>query len=52
MTSVEPTSDGDVRRTIDREAELLSSAVNLVASGGAASATVGGLRLAEAAVDL
>ena len=52
MTSVEHTSDGDVRRTIDREAELLSSAVNLVASGGAASATVGGLRLAEAAMDI
>ena len=39
-----------VKATIDREAELLASAVRLVASGGAQRTTVGGLRLSEAAI--
>lgn len=39
-----------VKATIDREAELLESAVRLVASGGARRSTVGGLRLSEAAI--
>jgi hypothetical protein len=38
----------EVERTLDREVELLMSAVLLVASGGAPSTTVAGLRLAEA----
>ena len=40
----------EVRAIIDREAELLASAVRLVASGGARRTTVGGLRLSEAAI--
>lgn len=52
MRSIEPGADADVERTIDREVELLTSAVNLVASGGARSATVAGLRLADAAMDI
>ncbi len=39
-----------VKATIDREVELLASAVRLVASGGARRTTVGGLRLSEAAI--
>lgn len=50
MRSIEPGADAEVERTIDREVELLTSAVNLVASGGAPSATVAGLRLGEAAM--
>jgi hypothetical protein len=52
MRSIGPGADFDVERTIDREVELLTSAVNLVASGGARSATVAGLQLAEAAMDI
>ena len=47
MTDLDPTSDREVRRTIDRETALLESAIDLVASGGAPSATISGLRLAE-----
>jgi hypothetical protein len=39
---------GEVQRTIDREVDLLSSAIYLVASGVAPSATVAGLKLGEA----
>jgi hypothetical protein len=42
----------DVRRAIDREVELVLSAVNLVASGGAPSAMVVGLRLTDAVVEI
>ena len=42
----------DVRRTIDREVELVMSAVNLVASGGAPSASVIGLRLTDAVIEI
>jgi hypothetical protein len=42
----------DVRRTIDREVDILLSAVALVAAGGAPSTTVAGLRLTEAVVDI
>ena len=52
MEIVGPGATTDVQQTIDREAELLTSAINLVASGGARSATVAGLRLAEAAMDI
>lgn len=38
----------EVQRTIDREADLLMGAILLVASGGARSTTVAGLRLGEA----
>jgi hypothetical protein len=40
----------EVERTLDREVELLMSAVLMVASGGSRSTTVAGLRLAEAAM--
>jgi len=42
----------DVRRTIDREVELLLSAVDLVASGGAPSTTVAGMRLTDAVIEI
>ncbi len=44
------TENDQVKATIDREAELLASAVRLVASGGARRTTVGNLRLGEAAI--
>ncbi len=40
----------DVQRTIDREVDLIASAIDLVASGGATATTVAGLRLADAAL--
>jgi hypothetical protein len=42
--------DDHLKATIDREAELLASAVHLVASGAARRTTVGGLHLSEAAI--
>ena len=42
----------DLRSAIDREVELVMSAVNLVASGAAPSATVGGLRLVDAVLEI
>jgi len=42
----------EVRRTIDREVALVMSAVNLVASGGAPSTMVVGLRLTDAVIDI
>jgi len=44
-----PNAD-ETERTIDREIELLTSAVRLVASGAATATTVAGLQLAEAAM--
>jgi len=41
-----------VRQTIDREVELVMSAVNLVASGGAPSTMVVGLRLTQPVIDI
>ena len=41
-----------VRRTIDREVELVLSAVNLVATGGAPSSMVVGLRLTDAVIEI
>lgn len=52
MNTTERTATDEIERTLDREVDLLMSAVNLVASRGAPSATVGGLRLAEAAMDV
>ena len=46
------TESATVRRAIDREVELVLSAVNLVASGGAPSTMVVGLRLTDAVVDI
>ncbi len=45
MNHTEPEA---VQRTIDREVELVLSAVNLVAGGGAPSTMVVGLRLTDA----
>lgn len=42
----------DVQHTLDRETELLMSAINMVASGGAPSTTIAGLRLAREAVEI
>jgi hypothetical protein len=50
VNATDGTPTGEVERTLDREIELLMSAINLVASGGAPAATVAGLRLAEAAM--
>ena len=47
-----PTSGSDVRSAIDREVEVVMSAVNLVAGGGAPSATVGNLRLLDAVLEI
>ena len=49
MNDIDP-ADVTVRQTIDREAELLNSAVDLVANGAARSTTIVGLRAAEAAI--
>ena len=49
VNGTEP-ADAHVRRTIDREVELLMSAVYLVASGGAPSTMVVGLRLTDAVI--
>ena len=46
------TESATVRRAIDREVELVLSAVNLVASGAAPSTMVVGLRLTDAVVDI
>ena len=43
-------ASSNVRRTIDREVELLMSAVDLVAGGGAPSTMVVGLRLTDAVI--
>lgn len=51
MKEREPAS-GDVRRTIDREVDLLMSAVNLVASGAAPSTLVAGLRLTDSVIEI
>jgi hypothetical protein len=46
------TENAQLKSTIDREAELLSSAVRLVASGGAARTTVGNLHLSEVVIEI
>lgn len=50
VSATEEAAVTEVERTLDRDVELVMSAVNLVATGGAPSATVAGLRLAEAAM--
>lgn len=47
MNTTERTATNEIERTLDREVELLMSAVYLVASGGAPAVTVAGLRLAD-----
>ena len=42
----------DVASAIDREVELVTSAINLVASGAASSVTVAGLRLVDAVLEI
>lgn len=42
----------DVQRSIDREVDLVMSAVDLVASGGATSTMVVGLRLTDAVIEI
>jgi hypothetical protein len=41
-----------IRLTLDREVELLTSAIQMVASGAAPSTTIAGLRLAEPALEI
>jgi hypothetical protein len=48
VNATQESEAAEVERTLDREVELLMSAVLLVANGGAPSTTVAGLRLAEA----
>jgi hypothetical protein len=49
----DPTASAlDVRLAIDREVELVTSAISLVASGGAPSTTVVGLRLMDAVIEI
>ena len=50
MAEADPPTTYEIQRTIDREVELLTGAIYLVAAGGAPSATVAGLRLGEAAM--
>ena len=42
----------DVQRAIDREVDLVMSAVNLVASGGSPSVMVAGLHLTDAVIEI
>ena len=42
----------DIHRSIDREVDLVMSAVDLVASGGAPSTMVVGLRLTDAVIEI
>ena len=42
----------DIQRSIDREVDLVMSAVSLVASGGATSTMVVGLRLTDAVIEI
>jgi hypothetical protein len=48
MQRPDPVAGDEIRQTIDEETALVMSAVDLVASGGASSASVVGLRLGEA----
>ncbi len=47
---MDPSPTNAIERTLDREVDLLMSAVNLVATRGAPAATVAGLRLGEAVI--
>jgi hypothetical protein len=52
MSDATPASTRAFEETLDREVALLMSAVDLVAAGGAPSATVSGLRLCEVVMDV
>ena len=41
-----------VQRAIDREVELVTSAINLVASGGAPSTVVAGMHMTEVVIEI
>lgn len=45
-------SEREIQRAIDREVELVTSAINLVASGGARSTMVVGLRLTDSVMEI
>lgn len=51
MNGVGPAQEA-VQVAIDREVGLVDSAIDLVAGGGAVTATVAGLRLAEAVIEI
>ncbi len=42
----------EIQRAIDREVELVTSAINLVATGGARSTIVAGLRLTDTVIEI
>jgi hypothetical protein len=42
----------EVQAAIDREVELVTSAIDLVASGGASTTIVAGLRLTESVIEI
>jgi len=48
----ESASGREVQRAIDREVELVTSAIDLVASGGASSTMVVGLRLTDSVIEI
>jgi hypothetical protein len=50
MTHAGPTPGWEIQRTLDREVELLVSAVGLVANGVAPSTIVANIQLGEAAM--
>ena len=50
MAQEKPRVTTEIQRTIDREAKLLTEAIYMVATGGAPSTTIAGLRLGEAAI--
>ena len=45
-------ASADVKHALDREVELVMSAVNLVATGGAPSSMVIGLRLTDSVLEI
>jgi hypothetical protein len=45
-------SSVDVQHALDREVELVMSAIDLVAGQGAPSATVGGLRMTDLVIEI
>lgn len=45
-------SDRELQHVIDREVDLVTSAIDLVASGGAPSTTVVGLRLMDSVIEI
>ena len=52
MTSTPLTPNGEIQRALDREVDLVLSAVTLVARGVAPSTIVAGLQLGEAVLEV